>query len=234
MSYVQQTPPGRRLVGIGTVIALHIAIAYGLVTGLARKAVEAVRGPVETKLVQEVKLPEPPKPPPEPPPVQKERPKTPPPPKPAYVPPPEVAAPPSPTPAPAITSVTREETRSEPAPPPVEAPKVAPAPAPAPPPAPPRSVERTAPVVDAARNCQKPEYPAASRRLEESGTVTLRFLIGVDGRVTESKVESSSGFARLDEAARDALSRCRFKPGTVDGAPEPSWVSLKYKWVLDN
>jgi protein TonB len=225
MSYLQHTPPGRRWIGIGFVIALHVAIAYALVTGLARKAVEAVRGPVETKLVQEVKLPEPPKPPPEPPAPAKERPKAPPPPKPAYIPPPEVAAPP--TSAPTISAVTREETRSEPAPP-VEAPRPAPAPAP------PRPAERTAPVVDAARNCQKPDYPAASRRLEESGTVTLRLLIGVDGRVTESKVETSSGFARLDDAAREALSRCRFKPGTVDGEPEPSWVSLKYKWVLDN
>jgi protein TonB len=224
MNYVQQKPPGRRIAGIGIVVALHLTIAYALVTGLARKAVEAVRSPTETKMVQEVRLPEPPKPPPEPPP--KERLRTPPP-KQAYVPPPEVAPPPTSVPAPAISAVTREEHRSEPlAAPPAAEPH---------PPAPPaRSPERTAPVVDAARNCQKPEYPSASRRLEESGTVTLRLLIGVDGRVTESKVESSSGFARLDEAAREALSRCRFKPGTIDGEPEPSWVSLKYRWVLDN
>lgn len=61
----------------------------------------------------------------------------------------------------------------------------------------------------------------------------LRFLIGVDGNVLESQIAQSSGFARLDEAARAALSKCQFKPGTVDGIPESSWASLKYTWRLD-
>lgn len=58
--------------------------------------------------------------------------------------------------------------------------------------------------------------------------MVLRFLIDTDGRVVKSEVESSSGYARLDEAARNALGRCQFKPGTVDGKPEQSWASLKY------
>lgn len=61
----------------------------------------------------------------------------------------------------------------------------------------------------------------------------LRFLIGVDGNVLESQIALSSGFARLDEAARGALSKCQFKPGTVDGKAEASWASLKYTWRLD-
>ena len=96
-----------------------------------------------------------------------------------------------------------------------------------------RHVERTAPVIDAARSCQQPEYPAAARRNEETGTVTLRFLIGVDGRVAESKIETSSGYPRLDEAARRALSLCQFKAGTVDGKPETSWARLQYVWKLE-
>jgi len=51
--------------------------------------------------------------------------------------------------------------------------------------------------------------------------------------VIESQVEKSSGFARLDEAARSALSKCQFKPGTLNGTPEQSWASMKYTWRLE-
>jgi protein TonB len=101
------------------------------------------------------------------------------------------------------------------------------------PPAPPKPVQRVAPVIDAAKNCSKPEYPATSKRLEEEGLVLLRFMIDEDGKVIESRIETSSGYARLDEAARAALSRCQFKPGTADGKPERSWASLKYVWRLE-
>jgi protein TonB len=89
-----------------------------------------------------------------------------------------------------------------------------------------------APVIDAAHSCRKPEYPPLSRRMEESGTVVLEFLIDLDGRVAEGRVAQSSGYERLDEAARQALSLCRFRPGMVNGVPEPSWAQLRYTWKL--
>jgi protein TonB len=39
--------------------------------------------------------------------------------------------------------------------------------------------------------CDKPEYPSTSKRLEEEGTVGLRFLVGVDGKVIQSEIEKS-------------------------------------------
>jgi protein TonB len=92
---------------------------------------------------------------------------------------------------------------------------------------------RVAPVLDAAHSCRQPEYPAASRRQEEQGGVVLSFLINESGRVVESKVERSSGYSRLDEAARVALSLCQFKPGSLDGKPESSWAKLEYVWRLE-
>jgi protein TonB len=100
------------------------------------------------------------------------------------------------------------------------------------PPAPPAPPVVTAAVISAS-GCEKPEYPSASKRLEEEGTVQLKFLVGVDGRVIESAIEKSSGFRRLDEAARAGLSKCQFKPGTVDGKPQQSWASMKYTWRLE-
>ena len=79
----------------------------------------------------------------------------------------------------------------------------------------------------------KPEYPPKALRNEETGVVTLQFLIGVDGRVVESKVDKSSGYRDLDIAARNALSLCKFKPGTVDGKPEQSWTKMQYVWKLE-
>ena len=33
--------------------------------------------------------------------------------------------------------------------------------------------------------------------------------------------------------ARNALSKCQFRPGTVDGKPEQSWARIQYQWRLE-
>ena len=83
-----------------------------------------------------------------------------------------------------------------------------------------------------APNCEKPSYPSASKLLNEEGTVQLKFFVSVDGRVIDSAVEKSSGFQRLDEAAKQSLSKCTFKPGTRDGVNVESSASIKYTWKL--
>jgi protein TonB len=105
------------------------------------------------------------------------------------------------------------------------------------PPAPVMVTTTTAPPAQSAKldtrhTCEEPEYPSASRRSGETGTVTLRFLIDTGGHVIDSKIETSSGFARLDRAARESLSQCMFKPVLVDGKPEQSWAVIRYKWRL--
>jgi protein TonB len=208
----RQRKPGKHLVGLGLVVVLHLLIFWAINSGLARSFVKKIKGPVEAVLLEEQKPDIPPPPPPPPP-------KDLPPPPPAYVPPVEVpvAAPAS---ANAIAAVS-----NTPVP-------VTPAPVAVAPPAPPREPVRTSAVVNSA-NCEKPEYPSASRRLEEEGTVSLRFLVGADGKVMQSEVEKSSGYKRLDEAARAGLAKCQFKPATVDGKPEQGWASMKYTWRLE-
>ena len=186
MSYAVQKDSSRRLAGLAVVVTLHAALIYALVHGLARKIVEVVHQPLETKIIEEIKAPPPDKPPPPPP-----RLTTPPPP---YIPPPEVQ---------------------------VHVPELKPA-----------EPDRTAAVVDA-NTCEKPSYPAAALRANEVGTVRLSFLIEADGRVLDSKVERSSGYRRLDEAARAALSLCKFRPATVDGRPERARARIDYVWKLE-
>jgi len=214
----RQRSPRKHLVGLGAVVVLHGLLFWAINSGLAHKFVKIVKGPVEAVLLEETKPDIPPPPPPPPPP------KNLPPPPPAYVPPVEVQVN-TPQPVNAIAAVSNKpQPEAPPSPQPVVS---APAPV-APPPAP----VRTAAVISAA-SCEKPDYPSASRRLEEEGTVMLKFLVGVDGKVKESVVEKTSGFKRLDEAARQGLAKCQFKPGTENGQPVEGWANMKYTWKLE-
>lgn len=56
----RQGDPRRHLVGFTLVILFHVLIVYALVTGLAKKVVDVVRAPIETKVIEEIKKPPPP------------------------------------------------------------------------------------------------------------------------------------------------------------------------------
>ena len=213
--------PAKKLTGIALVILLHVLLVYALFTGLARKVVEVIAQPIETKIIEEIKPPPPPDKPPPPPPPKLAAP------PPPFIPPPEVQIAQPPPQQNVITAVSNVQPVNPVMPTP-QAPVEAP-PAPVAPPAPPAT---TAAVVDFS-SCAKPEYPRNSQRNEEQGTVVLQFLIGVDGHVVDSKVDRSSGFTELDRAARLALAKCRFKPGTVDGKAQQSSTKVQYVWKLE-
>lgn len=63
----------------------------------------------------------------------------------------------------------------------------------------------------------EPRYPRISRRLNEEGSVVLRVSVDATGAVTDARVEISSGFPRLDEAAVEAVRRWRYTPATRNG-----------------
>lgn len=125
--------------------------------------------------------------------------------------------------------------KPKPAPPPPEGPpseQAISAPAPEPEEAPPAPVaakeddELAAPVtpprVDASQlNNPAPSYPTLSRRLREQGTVYLELLILPDGTVSEIQVKTSSGFARLDNSALEAVRRWRYVPAKRGGVAIP-------------
>lgn len=72
----------------------------------------------------------------------------------------------------------------------------------------------------------QPTYPAVSRRLAEQGKVLLRILINEHGQPERADLESSSGFARLDEAARQAAMHALFKPHRENGRPIAVYVMV--------
>lgn len=208
MNFAKNGAPSasNRLLGLAVVVGLHVLLIWGLINGLARKVIEILPDPIETRIIEDVRPPLEAPPPPMP---EFE------PPPPPYIPPPDIVIQ---QPPPTTTAIQQVTTIKPPAPPP-----------------PPRVAQRVPPRIDlkgSPRACREPTYPSASERLGEQGTSAISLLIDINGKVAQTRIDSSSGFSRLDEAAIYAFSRCRFTVGTLDGQPEPSWFSIRYKWVI--
>jgi len=221
----QQRNPTKHVVGLGVVIVMHIILGWALLNGLARRVVEVVKGPIETKIIEEVKPPPPPPPENLPPP-----PKLPPPP-PAFMPPPEVQIQ-TPPPAPAITVQTVP-------PPPAPPVTIAPPPAPEPAPAPPAPVAAK-PAIANVNSCapRSEDYPVAALRAEATGTTKIRFTIDGTGKLVKVDVLKSAGGSRehrmLDRVAVDKLSTCKFSPGIdSNGKPVGGSFDVEYVWKIN-
>lgn len=219
MNYAeQQRDPAKHAVGIGIVVVMHIILGWALLNGLARTVIDVIKGPIETKIIEEAK---PPPPPPE---------NLPPPPKfapppPSFVPPPEVVINPPPTPAPSITTTTV-------APPPTA---IVIAPQAEAPPAPPR-VAPVAAITNVA-DC-RPEYPTAAIKEDATGTTKIRFTIDASGKLVGAVVLKSAGASRahkaLDRAAVSGLSECVFRPGRDEhGKAVGAFADVEYVWKLN-
>jgi len=207
-------PEGSHFGGLVGVIVLHMVIVYVLVYDATRAAVAAIPTPIEVKVIDPVKPPPPPDLPPPPPSMVK----LPPPP---FIPIPEVTVvlPPQ---APTIRAV------------PVEAPQ--------------RMAEPMVPLAPIAaddgrgtvvngsmliRNgCELLEYPWTEQRDRHEGSVLMLFLVDAEGRVMEGKIDRSSGFRKLDDAALSGISICRFRPTIVDGVARAAWKKLEFVWSL--
>lgn len=75
------------------------------------------------------------------------------------------------------------------------------------------------PSIDPGVTNPPPAYPEASRRAGEQGIVGVLITVAPDGTVSAVQVTQSSGFPALDEAARRAVQRWRFRPGQRAGVP---------------
>ena len=194
MDYAQrERNPAKHLPSITLVVLLHIVLGYALVSGLARKVVEVIKAPIETKIIEEIKKPPPDIPPPPPPKMAA--------PPPPFIPPPEINIQPPPvTPPPTITTVTT--TPPPPGPPPVIAP---PAP-PAPPAAGPPVRTNFAPLTRI-----EPQFPRQALRDGITGRVVARMIVAANGTVTDVQIVSSTNRIFDREVIR-ALSQWKYAP----------------------
>ena len=196
MDYAQtQRTPTKHLSGIALVVLLHALLGWALVSGLARKVIEVVKAPIETKIIEEIKKPPPDLPPPPPPPKMAA-------PPPPFIPPPEInIQTPPPPPTQTITAVTQE--RPPPGPPPVIAPPA--------PPAPPQPAVRRE--YKAAYRVE-PTFPPQAIRQGLNGRVIAHVVVTPAGSVSEVRIISSTN-RLFDREVIRALSQWKFNPEPV-------------------
>jgi protein TonB len=77
-----------------------------------------------------------------------------------------------------------------------------------------------------------PRYPPASRRAREEGEVLVRVLIDIDGRPSEIRILRSSGYARLDDAAVEAVRAALFRPYVAAGRARAAYVRVPVEFAL--
>jgi periplasmic protein TonB len=75
-------------------------------------------------------------------------------------------------------------------------------------------------------------YPEEARRAGIEGTVTLSITINPEGKVVAAKVISGPGYG-LNEAAREAIKRFRFKPAFKGGEAVSTEMTYAYTFLLD-
>jgi protein TonB len=135
---------------------------------------------------------------------------------------------PKPTPTPTPTPTPLHEAVA-PSPTPVAAPDPTP-PAPPTPATPPaaaapaigrQTMEISAPrnVSHVECNIAQPDYPMVSKRRGETGSASVRFVIGLTGKLENIELKKSSGFSRLDDAALAAMRASACKPYLENGQP---------------
>lgn len=208
-------PMNRRLLIATSVVLLHVGVLWALQSGLIRRAVEVI---IPGEILSGFISPPSPAartPQPSPPPLTPQ------------------AAPAAPAPQPVIAKeaspVVAQVIPSAAASVAVEASTAAAAPA-----APAAPARLELPSSDAAYlNNPKPGYPPLSRRLGEQGKVMVRVLIGIDGKVQQTQISSSSGYERLDQTALATVRTWRFVPGRRAGVPEEMWHIVPVHFVLE-
>lgn len=210
-----------RGIGAAVAIGLHALAAFALLSYEPARSALFAAAPIMVDLITSPKVE--PKP---------ERPIEIPPPKPKAVVKPRPKAPES---LPVITAPA--EAPSPIVVPPPALPEPPPAPvvvAPVPVPAPPPVVPVTPPLFNADYlDNPPPAYPALSRRLGEEGRVILRVLVSPAGRAEEVQVRSSSGYSRLDEAARDTVRGWKFVPAKRGEQAVAAWVLVPISFRLE-
>lgn len=193
----------RTIVGLA-ILGLHLLIGWAFVTGFVNKIANNIAKDVQVSLIKEQEVKEAP----------------PPPPKPRLDLPPPVSVP---TP---IVNINI----------PIEAPAIVTTNRPPPPPAPPvvqRAIPGTPIQILRQPDCGEDFYPAQAKRLEQEGTVVIKYCVGPTNKLEGAiEVVTSSGFPLLDEAAGKCMAQGRFKAGTSEGKPTLSCKNIRVTYKL--
>lgn len=79
----------------------------------------------------------------------------------------------------------------------------------------------------------QPAYPPSEQRLSREGRVTVRVLVGPDGRVRQVERVSATSDAFFAATEAQAMRRWRFRPGTRDGSAQEAWRTMTVTFRLE-
>jgi TonB family protein len=77
-------------------------------------------------------------------------------------------------------------------------------------------------------------YPTDAIKHNLEGKVLIKILINREGDVSRTNLEQTSGSTILDSAAIDYTHSLKFIPAKADGKPIHIWISMLFKYFLDN
>jgi TonB family protein len=78
----------------------------------------------------------------------------------------------------------------------------------------------------------RPVYPEEASEAKIEGDVTLLVYIDENGDVRNAIVRASPGYAPLEEAAKEAALKCKFKPAKYRGKPVGVWYDVVMEFRL--
>lgn len=79
-----------------------------------------------------------------------------------------------------------------------------------------------------------PSYPDVAISRGYEGTVLLNVQVGADGRVQTIRIQKSSGYSALDDAARDTVLRWSFVPARRGNQAVSGWVIVPIDFSLNS
>lgn len=78
-----------------------------------------------------------------------------------------------------------------------------------------------------------PVYPPRARQAGHEGKVILRVTINSSGQTESIEVKTSSNYSSLDEAAKEAVRRVRFRPYTSGGVAMRAMADIPFEFKLN-
>ncbi|MDT9599518.1 energy transducer TonB [Sphingosinicella rhizophila] len=80
----------------------------------------------------------------------------------------------------------------------------------------------------------QPPYPASEQRMGAEGTVSLKVLIGPDGRVKAAERLRATSEAFYQATLRHAIRKWRFEPAMIDGRPVESSKVMTVRFEIES
>jgi len=78
----------------------------------------------------------------------------------------------------------------------------------------------------------EPPYPFMARRNGVCGKVTVKLLVGIDGRVSRPSIVEAEPKGIFEQSVLEVIQKWKFKPGVYHGKSVATWIILPFQFKL--